>query len=367
MIFEFSDAYDQCKLAVYMHMAVTREPIKESQDPLAALYHTIGNTITTYSMLQLSGLHILDIAAKHIQKTASTSSDRLIRLPSGLLIDFAGQQRPLILRQTDHWVLLHLDTLLAPKPYLLPEEVGKLEWSDTPEKVHIAKARLTFYESSANTDHEGAKGRKPDLALLRLFLWSKDHDVCTRAFKWCPNMAPISESGTEGDANSTSVFIPESMGYEWVEHFIHVLCKVGYRKRAMSWTFLISDIVPKWSILPSSWCCNFASAFLFSIVRPPDMHGILAYQYLAEAYVDMPLEERQAFLSFLSTLLKLVKSSLTWVSLTSLENWLAQLPASLENQEVHTKMKQTLATRKPQLTLELFATELPMVVTVTSL
>jgi hypothetical protein len=81
----------------------------------------------------------------------------------------------------------------------------------------------------------------------------------------------------------------------------------------------------------------------------------------------MALDARQAFLPFLATLLKLVKSSLTWVSLTSLENWLARLPESLENQDAHTKMKYILATRRPQLTLELFATELPMAVTVTSL
>jgi hypothetical protein len=43
----------------------------------------------------------------------------------------------------------------------------------------------------------------------------------------------------------------------------------------------------------------------------------------------MPFDERQAFLPFLATLLELIKSSLTWARLTSLENWLAQLPEDL--------------------------------------
>jgi hypothetical protein len=81
----------------------------------------------------------------------------------------------------------------------------------------------------------------------------------------------------------------------------------------------------------------------------------------------MSLDERQAFLPFLATLLKLTQSSLTWVSLTSLENWLARLPERLENQDARTKLRHILDTRKPQLTIEFFATELPMAVTVTPL
>jgi hypothetical protein len=215
--------------------------------------------------------------------------------------------------------------------------------------------------------HEGAKGRKPDPALLRVFLWSKDHDICTRSFKWCLDLVPISQSGTPGDANTTRMFIPETMGYEWVEHFIRVLCKGGHWQRLVSWKFLLSGLVRKWTELPSSWCCDFASALLFSIVQPLDTHGLPAYQCLAEAYGIMLHDEQQAFLLFLATILKLVKSSLTWVSLTSLENWLARLPANLENQEAQTKMRHILATRKPQLTVEFFATELPMAITVTSL
>jgi hypothetical protein len=64
---------------------LTREPLKEGQDPLAAFYGIIENTITNYPILQLSNLHILEIAAKHVQKIASTSSNGLER-QSGLLV-----------------------------------------------------------------------------------------------------------------------------------------------------------------------------------------------------------------------------------------------------------------------------------------
>ena len=119
-------------------------------------------------------------------------------------------------------------------------------------------------------------------------------------------------------------------------------------------------------MLPSSWRCDFASALLFTIVQPLDTHGLPSYQALAQGLGYMQLDAQEAFLSFLATLLDLVKSSLTWVSLISLENWLARLPKGLENPDAHMKLRRILGTRKPQLNLELFAAELPMVVTVTS-
>jgi hypothetical protein len=261
MVFQFSDAYDHGKLAVYLYMTVTRKPLRESHGPLPAFYGVIVNTITNHSTFQLSGLRILEIVVGHIQKAASTSSDWLRKLSSGLLICAHGQTITLP-KKIDHWVLLHLDTLLAPKSYLLAEEVRKLEWSDTPEKVHIAKTRLALYDSLTDARHEAGKGPKPDPGLLRVFLWSKNHEVCTRAFNWCLNLVPINQSGPPGGANSTSLFIPEAMGYEWVEHFIHVLCKGYYWERVASWRFLISGLVLKWTILPSSWCRGFASALL---------------------------------------------------------------------------------------------------------
>jgi hypothetical protein len=225
--FEFSDAYDHGKLAVYVHMAVTGEPLEERHGPLPAFYGVIRNIINTHPRLQLSGLRILEIAVKHVQKTAP---DWLIMVPNTNLLNICalGQTVRLVLHRIDLWVLLHLDTLLAPKPYILPAEMGKLKWSDAPEQVHIAKARLALYDSLADAGNEGAKGHKPDPELLRVFLWSKDRGVCTHAFKWCLDLVPISQSGTPGSANSTSMFIPESMGYEWVEHFIHMLCKGEY-------------------------------------------------------------------------------------------------------------------------------------------
>ena len=364
--FQFSDAYDHGKLAVYLYMAVTQKPLTEDLDPPTALYHVIGKTITKHSKLQLPGLHIMDVAVKHVHNTASTSSDWLIKRPDGLVIHDPHRNFGNWLWDIDNWVLLHLDTLLAPKPYLLPEEVGRLEWSDTPAKVYIAMARLDLYDSLADAGHEADKGPKPDPGLLSVFLWSRNYDVCTRALKWCLDLVPISQVGTPGGSKSISMFSPEPLGYEWVEHFLHVLCKGESWERVMSWRFLLSGLVPKWSMLPTSWCYTFASALLFSNVYPLGKHGRPAYQCLAETHRIMSLDEREAFLPFLATLLKLVKSSLTWPTLTSIETWLAQLPEGLEDRAAHTKMRRILATRKPQLTLEFFEIELPMTVTVTS-
>ena len=359
VLIRFSDAYDQGKLAIYSYMAVTRSTLKEDHDPIAAIYRVIGYTVIKRSTLQLPCLHILEIAVKHVHKTASTSSDWLRKTTSDLTIDFSGIATIYPLGMIDPWVLLHLDTLLVPESYLFPEEVGKLEWSDTPEKVHIARARLDLYDSSA----DGAgKGPKPDLGLLRVFLWSKDYGLCTRAFRWFLDLVSISRSGTPGDVNSTKVFTPEIMGYPCVEHFIQVLCKVRHWDRAVSWRFLISALVPKWDILPVSWCHDFASAFLFCSVPPPDEHECPAYQCLANALRNLLFDEQQAFLPFLATLLELIKSSLTWPSLTSLETWLARLPEGLENQDAHIQMECILATRKRQLEEENlgFFAELPM-------
>ena len=362
VFFQFSDAYDHGKLAVYLYMAVTRNPLEEGHDSLVAPYRVIENTILRHSRLRHFRLHILEFAVKHVLKTASTSSDWLKKTPGQLLIEFGNTITVFPLEFIDHWVLLHLDTLLAPKSYLLPEEVGKLEWSDTPKKVHIAKARLDFYDSLADTGHGVCKGPEPEPGLLKLFLWSKDHGVCTRAFKWFLDLIPISQSDTPGELNSTRMFIPGTMGYVWVEQFIQVLCNGHYWQRVKSWRLLVSGLVPKWTTLPSSWCCDFASALLLCSVSPPDMHTLPAYQCLAEVHRDISLDERQAFLPFLATLLELIKSRLTWMSLISLENWLAQLPEGLENQDARTQMEHILSTKKWQFEEENlgFFAELPM-------
>ena len=363
---QFSDAYDQGKLATYLYMAVIWKPL-ENHDLLAALHDVIWQTSFMNSTLQLHSLHILEIAVKHVHKTTSPSSDWLRKWSDMLQIITPGDTIPYPFVEVDYWVLLHLDTLLAPKPYLLPEEVGKLEWSDIPEKVYIAKAWLDLYDSLADTGHEVSQGPKPDPGLLRVFLWSKDRGVCTRTFKWCLNLVYISQSDAPGGVNSTSMFTPEPLGYQWVEHFINVLCDGRDWEWAASRRFLISDLVPKWPMLPLSWRCDFASALLFSIMQPLGKHGLPAYQCLTEDHRLMPINMGPELVPFLATLLNLVKSSLTWVSLTSLENWLARLPEGLENQDAHAKLRHILATRKPQLTLEFFAAELPMAVTVPSL
>ena len=354
----FSDAYDQGKLAVYWYMAVSQKPLSQDRYPLAAPYDVIRHTIATDSRLQLAGLHILDIAVKHAHETAPTTlnwlqydAPRLFVFPPGDTFGF--------LVYADHWVLLHLGTLLAPTRYLLPEEVKELNWSDTPQKVHIAKARLDFYDSLAKAEHEGAKEHEPDPDLLKVFLWSKDHEVCTRTFKWCLDLVLISQPDSPADTEGTRVFIPETMGFKWIEHFISVLCKGEGWERHRSWEFLISHLVPKWTTLPSSWCCGFASAFLLPIAHPKGTHELPAYQFLAG---PMIITEPRAFLPFLATMLGLIHSSLTWARLPSLENWLAQLPEALENEDAHAQIGYILATRKQQIieeTLGFFA-ELPI-------
>ena len=352
----FSNVYDHGKLAGYWYMTLSQKPLDQDCHPLAALYDVIENAITGYSTLQLSGLHVLEIAVQHVQKT---ERDWLLKGPLGLCI--VPGRSPMM--GIDHWVLLHLDTILAPQRYLLPEEAEELKWSDTPEKVHIANARLDLYDSFARAGHEGADLPEPEPELLRMFLWSKDTRVCTRAFKWCLELFTISQQrGASGDRDSTRMFIPETIGYEWVEHFVHVLSMGDYWDHVTAWRLLKSHLVPKWDMLPSSWCCDFASIFLFSIEHPLYMHGLPAYQPLAESITIMARSDGQKYLPFLTTMLQTIKSRLTWAGLNSLESWLTSIPERLENQDAHTRMDDILATRKQELveeTLGFFA-ELPM-------
>ena len=361
--FEFSDAYDDGKLAIYLYMTLAQTPLPWNPDPIAALFVVIYNTISEDSTLQLLGLQILELALKHVHKLAASTSNWLKIEKSILTITLPGRRSHATVFCPDRWALLHLDTLLPPQPYLPPEDANWLEWSDTPEKVHIASARLDLYDSSTKAEHEGAKGLKPDPELLRMFLWSKDHGVCTRSFGWCLNLLPISQSGTPGDANNTVTFIPEAMGREWVVHCIHVLCTGDYWTIAGSWEFLISRLVPKWAMLSSSWCQLFASALLSTVVQPLYMDGPLpAYQCLAEPRVRMSLDGQEAVLPFLATLLELAKSSLTRDRIISLEIWLADLPQGFENLDARTQLDGILVARKQVLVQEdlgCFA-ELPM-------
>ena len=363
----FSDAYDHGKLAVYWYMALSQERLDPDGHSLANVYNVIEKTISVNSTLQLSGLQIMEIALKHIHKTAPLSSDWLEKHSYALRLIVPGEQRRRYYINVDHWVLLHIDTLLATQLYLPPEEMKRLKWSDTLEKVHIAKARLDLYDSLAEAGHEGANGPKPDPELLRVFLWSKDYLVCTRTFKWCLNLASISQLVTHGDVNSTLIFIPKTLGYEWIQHFIRVLCQGD--SWLSSWAFLMLYLVPKWTMLPSPWCCSFASALLFSIVQP-ELHGLPVYQSFAQAhariFADNPRKMHMfwqfQFLPFLSSLLEPMKSSLTWTSLILLENWWCQTPDEQKDQDNRTQMDQILSTTKQQyaeVTIGFFQ-ELPM-------
>ena len=347
--FQFSDAYDDGNLAIYSYMALAQKPLLWNPDPLAVLRIVIINTISEHPTLQLAGLQILEIALKHVHNKAGPSSDWLKSGSYDLTITLPGDRPRSALIRMDNWILLHLGTLFPQGSYLTPQDVKKLKWSDTPTKVHIASARLDLYDSWAKAEYKGAELPKPDPELLRVFLWSNDHGVCTRAFNWCLDMIPTSQSGSPEEANSAEMFIPAKMGGDWVAHFIHVLCKSEYSTRAVSWEFLISHLDPKWATLPPSWCYEFASALLLTVVKHTDMHGLPAYQFLAESYAYLPLDQKQAFLPFLATLLTLIESSLTQGSIISLENWLAQLPESLENPDAQTQMEGILATKKQQL------------------
>src|SRR5882757_7730873 len=166
-------------------MALSQERLDLDGHSLASVYNVIEKTISVNSTLQLSGLHIMEIAVKHVHITAPLSTDWLEKHPYALRLIVPGEQHRRYYISVDHWVLLHIDTLFATQLYLPPEEVKRLKWSNTLEKVHIAKARLDLYGSSAEAGHEGANGPKPDPELLRVFLLSNDYPVCTRTFKWC--------------------------------------------------------------------------------------------------------------------------------------------------------------------------------------
>ena len=344
---QFSDSYDRGKLAVYWYMALFQQPLDQDRDPFTFLYDVIENTITEHSTFRLSGLRILGIAVKHVHETAPCSSDWLKMRENGLTITNFSK-RPMV--KVDHWVLFHLETILAPQRYLLPEELKKLKWSDTPEKVHIAKARLDLFDSLAKTGHKGAQGPKPDPELLRMFLWAKDITVCTQAFKLCVELVPISQQpSTLGETDSSRMFIPETMGDEWVEHFVHVLCERDSGVDSISWGVLKSHLVPKWNMLPSSWCYDFALSFLFSIKHPLGADGSPAYQAFA-AFINH--DERQAYLLFLASMLEHIKPSLTWARITSLQSWLASIPKRLESHDGQTRMEYFLAARKQELAEE---------------
>ena len=365
---EWADAYNQTQLAGYWYMALFQEPLYQKNAPFQDVGYVIMETIQHLSEPRLSALHLLDISAKHLCATASSSSilfkfgylELTCTLPSGAITHNAHEP-------FDPWILFHLDTLFPKSSVLHLEELEKLEWADTPEQVHIAKARLALYDSLKREEYIETKQLSPGSQVLKLFLWSTNYAVCTGAFKMCLNLVAMGRPTADGDAHHAEVLNPETMKYEWIEHLIQVLFGHPDDGDVRSWEFLAEHLIPKWTMLPSSWCSGFAFAFLFSNVPPNSVHELPAYQCLAEALRGgirhRQIDQLQWFLLFLANLLELVKLRFTWDQLVSFENWLAHLPEILGNHDAHAQMENILATRRQQLvgeTLRFFA-ELPMV------
>ena len=356
--------YNQAKLAGYWYMVLFKAPIDQLDSPIQYIAHVIMQTIEHCSKLRLSALHLLDFSVRQLciiapsspnLRRSSTSDLIMLTTPDGVGNYSAdGPFNP--------WILLHLDTLFPHSSLLHASELEQLEWADTPGQVHIAKARLACYDSLQEDEHQETEQLRPEPHLLRLFLWSTNYSVCTSAFKWCLSLATIEQPSSSEDILGTGMFIPEMMGWQWVEHLGHVLC--GDSDIFRSWKFLAEYLAPKWAMLPPSWCSDFAFVFLFSNVHLPYMHEQPAYQFLAQALTYQACEEqfKQTFLPFLGAMLELIKHHLNWNQLTFLETWLAQLPDDLKNQDAYFKLEIILATQRQQIeeeTLDLFA-ELPM-------
>ena len=157
------------------------------------------------------------------------------------------------------------------------------------------------------------------------------------------------------------MFIPETVGFGWIEHLIQVLFGYPGYEGARSWEFLAEYLVPKLTTPPPPWCSGFASAFLSSNVNPPGMPELHAYQSIPESLrvggfdresrqVQGSLSRRvQGFLPFLVAVVELIRTSLTWDQVISIEIWLAHLPAILENQDAHAQLENILTNRKQEL------------------
>ena len=364
---EWADAYDQTHLVGYWYMALFQEPLYQKNSPFQDVGYVIMETIQRCSEPTLSALHLLDISVKHLCATASSLSllfrfgslELTCTLLSGPITHYAHEP-------FDPWILFHLDTLFPKQSVLSPDVLEKLEWADTRVQVHIAKARLALFDSLAGEENGETKQLSRGSRVLKMFLWSKDYVVCTGAFKKCLGLVTMSWPSAPGNVHGAEVLIPETMRYDWIEHFIWVLCRHSDDGNVKSWEFLADYLIPKWTTLPSSWCSSFALAFLFSNVHPHGTHGLPAYQCLAEALRGgvrhRQIDQLQWFLLFLANVLELMKHSITWDQLASFEHWLGHLPEILENHDAHAQMENILATRKQQLVGETlcFFAELPM-------
>ena len=360
----WADAYDQTKLASYWYTVVFQKPIyqRDSENsPVQDIGYIITQTIQRCSEMRLSALHLLDFSVKYLCARTSSSSNLLTIqhfYEDAYLIQVSGGP-PGICRHFNPWIWLHLDTLVSLSSALQEGALHQLEWTGTPEQVHIAMSRLTLYDSLQEEKDKETKKLEINTDLLNLLLNSNHYEVCTGAFKCCLHLA--SQPSSAGDIQSAGIFIPGTLGCQWIENFITVLCGTPQHEMSRSWEFLAEHLAPKWTILPLSWCCDFASAFLFLKVHSLDLGELPAYQWFANSFRNEEQPDK-AFLPFLGTMVELIKYSSTWGQLNSLDTWLAQLPAYLEDQDVQVKLENVLATRKQEIvdeTLRCF-TELPM-------
>ena len=330
-------AYDQTKLAGYWYMANFRQPLYTNNSSFQDVGCVIIQTIQESSEIELPALCLLDTSVKHLCATASSISltknalahlELRCTLPSGA-IEYATD------RPAEPWIVFHLSTLFAQSSIFPSEELEILKWADTPERIHIAKARLNLYDCLQSEGHKETKQPMPYSQVLEMFLSSKDYSVCTGAFKCWLNLVTTSEPSSSGNAQS-----PE---YSWIKNLIQVVCG-SVENRIRSWELLAEHLVPKWSILPSCWCNDFALAFLVSEVHPPGLHELPAYQYLAEGLKgDQKIDQLQSFLSFLATILEPMKLGWTMAQLFLLNNWLAQLPNVPGREDMHALVETILA------------------------
>ena len=354
------DAYDQTKLAGYWYTAVFQKPIYDGPwdtSPVRNIRDIIAATIRdcSGSGMRLSALHLLDFSVEYYCGKPSSLSIPLTIDENGAL-HFQLVDHNIVYQPFNPWFLLHLDTLFSPGSFLHQRDLEQLEWTDTPEQVHIGSARLTLYNSLQQERDKGTKQLNPELDLLNLFLRSKDYAVCTGAFRCCLNLA--SQPSSSEDIQSARMFIPRTMGCQWIELFIRVLCEGPWDE---SLKILTEHLPPKWATLPLPWRSDFSLAFLSFKVHTRHYGKVPAYQQF-DKFLRDDEQTNQAFLLFLETMLQDTEYRMTCGQLNSLGTWLAQLPANLKNQDACVKLEDVLATRKQEIVVETVRCfkELPM-------
>ena len=168
---QWADAYDETKLASYCYVALFQQCFDQDNYIVHGIGFVILKAIADCSEIRLSALHLLDMSAKSVYVVASLSSTFLTRHGTSHIFLWTTNNVWGIdaFWLFNDWVLPHLDTLFSPCHIIHAHELAQLEWADTPELVHIAKARLTFYDSLQGEGSKGLKQLKPDPHLLKCF------------------------------------------------------------------------------------------------------------------------------------------------------------------------------------------------------